>query len=161
MKKFVEKLKRRLKMKNNENELSHVPEELRKLIHSSTERYLNILGMNNYKPRIMFEKKGCNTNNDPSADIVAATATVDNRYLTITIRIFSYVIEQWRVGDMNDDDIRDIISHEVSHVATNALYDKAISSYKTEEELKDAWESLTTTIGRLIYEIDKNRSIKK
>ena len=58
MKKFVEKLKRRLKMKNNENELSHVPEELRKLIHSSTERYLNILGMNNYKPRIMFEKRG-------------------------------------------------------------------------------------------------------
>ena len=162
MKRFARKPKKQLKMKNEiKDELSHVPDELQKLIHFSVERYLNILGMNNYKPRIMFEKDGCNANNDPSADIVAAIANVDNRYLTITIKVFSYVVDLWKKGDMDDDDIKDIIAHEVAHVATNNLYDKAVSLYRNEEDVKDAWESLTTTVGRLVNEIDKSRSIKK
>jgi hypothetical protein len=79
------------------------------------------------------------------------------RYLTVTVKVYPYMVNEWKKKSMNDEDIHEIIAHEMSHVATNHLYRLATSVYKDEGETKDAWESLTTIIGRLVHEVDKRR----
>ena len=49
----------------------------------------------------------------------------------------------------------EIIAHEVAHIATAKLYYVATCIYKDEGETIDAWESLTTIVGRLLTRIPK------
>jgi hypothetical protein len=51
--------------------------------------------------------------------------------------------------DKDFETIKTIIHHEVAHLATQHLFDIATAVYKDEGETRDAWETLTTVVGRL------------
>ena len=131
-----------------------VPEELRIMISNDVKAYKGILKVESYKTRIFYQEKSKNSQYDTyQNNIIAASATVDNRYLTADFYIYPVMVEDWKNKKLTDDNIHDIISHEVSHIVTHNLYKLSLTTYKGEEEVKDAWEALTTTIGRLADEI--------
>ena len=84
--------------------------------------------------------------------IVMAEMRTDRRYLTATLKIYPYVEEKWNKGEK--DLVREVIHHEVAHLATQHLRDCAEARFCETGELKDAWETLTTVVGRLSLELD-------
>lgn len=163
MKKSVKQHKKRSTKKSKvQKELSYIPDKFRKMIADDVRRYLNVLGMNHYRSKIFYRKHDKDTEGHTCGEgKVAAEATVDMRYLTVDVKIYPWVIHDWKKKWFTDDDVHHIIAHEMSHVATNHMYRLATSIYKDEGETKDAWESLTTIIGRLVHEIDYHRKNKK
>lgn len=163
MRKSVRKpSKRSIKKPKVQKELSYIPDKFRQLVSSGVSRYMNVLGMNHYRSKVFYRKNDKDDHRDHCCGEgrVAAEATVDMRYLTVHVKIYPWLIEDWKKGIMDDTDITEIIAHEVAHTATNHMYRLATSIYKDEGETKDAWESLTTIIGRLVHEIDHHRRNK-
>ena len=154
MKKSVKKSKKRSKPKSKY--LKTVSVKLQKMISLDVDRYLNVLGMNHYKTKVLYMKNDIEMD-EHTGGSVAATATVDLRYLTVSVRIFPFMVNCWMKKSMSDEDIHEIVAHEISHIATNHMYRMATATYKDEGEMKDAWESLTTIVGRLVHEVDKRR----
>jgi hypothetical protein len=153
MKKSVKKQKKQSKKKH-----SPIPRKLTDMVTTDVERYLDIIGMNHYRTKTIFMKQ--DDSDEPHCcgkGSVAAAATVGMRYLTVTVKVYPFLVNQWMKGGMTDEDVHEIISHEMAHVATNHLFYLATSIYKDEGETKDAWESLTTIVGRLVHEVDKRR----
>ncbi|MEK9201619.1 MAG: hypothetical protein AAB944_01475 [Patescibacteria group bacterium] len=135
-----------------------VPKKLAMMIATDVERYLNVLGMNHYKATVFYVKKNTSEENHCCGEgQVAASATTNMRYLTIRVNIYPYMVDEWKKKRLHDEDIHEIIAHEVSHVATQHLYRLATSVYKDDGEMRDSWESLTTIIGRLVHEVYKSR----
>lgn len=157
MKKSTKKQKKRLKKKNK----VPAPHKLRKMIAADILRYLDILGMNHYRTKIFYMKFDTEDNTCPGNSTVAAAATADMRYLNVHIKIYPWLVNQWKKKLLNDEDIHEIIAHEISHVATTHMYRLVVSVFKDEGEVKDAFESLTTIIGRLVNEIDRYRKKNK
>lgn len=163
MKKSAKPRKRPSKKKAKDHkDLNYIPTRFKSLVDSDISRYMNILGMNHYRQRVMYRKndQGGRSQGDMGTLKVAAEATVNKRYLTVDVKIYPWVIEEWKKKNMNDNDIHDVISHEIAHVATDHMYRLALASFKDEGETNDAWESLTTIVGRLIREVDTLRKTK-
>jgi hypothetical protein len=136
------------------------PEALRTLISQDVYRYLNVLGLKQYKPKVLYMMEEREVNHDDpghSHGVVAASAEVDKRYLTVHVRVFPWLVDGWVAKRVSDEEVSEIIAHEISHVATDHMYTLATSVYKDHGEMGDAWESLTTIIGRLVFEVDKRR----
>ena len=130
------------------------------MVTTDVTRYLDIIGMNHYRAKVVFLKKDDSSDEEHhccGTGTVAAEANVGMRYLTVTVRIHPYLVNHWKKKIMSDEEVHEIIAHEMSHVATHHLYVLATSVYKDSGETKDAWESLTTIIGRLVHEVDKRR----
>lgn len=159
MKKSGKRLKRRsTKKRKPKDPLAHVPNKLRKIIRGDVDRYLNVLGMNHYKATVFYMKKDTSEEHHCCGEgTVAASATVSNRYLRVRVNVYPYLVDEWKKNRMDDEEVREIIAHEISHVATHHMYVLATSVYKDDGEMKDGWESLTTIIGRLVHELDKRR----
>ena len=159
MKKSVRRLKKRSKAKLKvQKELSHIPDKFRQMVAEDVRRYLNVIGMNHYRTQIAYMHKDSSKDSHTCGDgKVAAEAAVDMRYLTLSVKIYPFIIEDWKKKHIDDEDVHHIIAHEMAHVATQHMYRLATSVYKDEGETKDAWESLTTIIGRLVHEVDKRR----
>ena len=159
MKKSAKQRKRRSTKKVKvQKALSHVPDKLRKMIAEDVQRYLMVLGMNHYRSKVFYMKKDIEHEGHSCEEgRVAAAANVDMRYLSANIRIYPYMVDSWKEKNMDDEDVHEIIAHEVAHIATHHMFRLATSVYKDEGETKDAWESLTTVVGRLAHEVDKRR----
>lgn len=115
--------------------------------------------MNHYESKVYYMKKdlAVDDNRMEHGSGVAATATVEIRYLRVVIKIYPHMINMWEGKKMSDEEVHEIIAHEVSHLATNHLFQMATATYRDEGEMKDAWEGLTTIVGRLVHEVDKRR----
>lgn len=159
MKKSVKKSVKPLKKKSKKA----IPDKLRKIIISASSRYLKVLGFGNYDVKVYWQKSAAIKGPDQRTEgEIAATMTVDQRYLRAQLRVYPHMINAWNNKSMDEDDIEEIIAHEVSHIATNHLFTIAVATYKEEGETHDAWEGLTTIVGRLVYEVDRRRrGIKK
>lgn len=83
---------------------------------------------------------------------VAAECVVNRRYLRCTIRIYPLIMQHWEDG--NKASVRECITHEIAHLATEHMKDLIFSAFKDEGETKDAWESLTTIVGNMAMRID-------
>lgn len=132
---------------------SPIPKEFKKIIEEALNRYRFLLGMLNYKGDIFYhaEDKEPNENGDK----VAMEIHVDHRYLIANLNVFPWIVEDWKNKKMDDDDVERIVAHEVAHIATHTLHWLSICVFKDESETKDAWESLTTVMGRLLYNLDQ------
>lgn len=136
------------------DDLDFVPNELRVMIADDIKDFTSLLGAGNYKIKTFY----CNA--DAGAEyekfqgsVINATTAIDTRYLTADIKIYPYLVDNWKNKSLSNDDIHSIIAHEVSHIATEVVKNIAIKPFKTEDEVRDAWEMLTTTIGRLLNKI--------
>ena len=159
MKKYTKPLKKVSKKKVKvQKELSYIPNELREMIAEDVKKYIHILGMNHYDTKIFYLKKEFASENyetTPEGNVKAASTQVDMRYLTVNFQIYPFLIDQWKTKNMADEDVHGVIAHEVAHLATNHLYRMATSIYKDDGEMKDAWESCTTIIGRLLSDVER------
>ena len=140
--------------KSKKDNLDFIPVELRKMVADDVKRFSEILGTNQFEIRIFYSKDTIEDHETFQGSVIGATTCVDVRYLTADIKVYPYLVEQWKKGNMTNNDVHDIIAHEVAHIATSNLRRLALSVFKGEDEVRDAWESLTTTVGRLINKID-------
>lgn len=154
MKKSIKKQKKLSKPKVK----SSIPVALEKLVVESVNRYKNVLGFNHYKIDIYFQQKPKKVSLEQHVGgEAAADTTVDMRYLRAVINIYPYIINGYIEKKITNQEIEEIIAHEVAHLATNHLFKIAMATYKEEGESHDSWESLTTIVGRLIFEVDKRK----
>ena len=82
---------------------------------------------------------------------------VDSFYLVANYSIYPELEILWKKDPAQ---AKEKLAHEVAHIITHKLHELSICSYKGEEEVKEAWESTTEIIGRLInrYEEAKKKS---
>lgn len=157
MKPSEKQQKRRLKPKNKvQKNLSHIPTKLRKLIANDVNRYLNILGMNNYMSKIFYMKNDAGKDPMMGENDTMASTHVEMRYLTVSVNIYPITVQRWQEKSIDDEDVHQIIAHEIAHIATNHMHLLTVAQFKDAGEVTDAWESLTTVISRLMYRIDKS-----
>src|SRR3990167_11415714 len=91
--------------------------------------------------RYMFEDK------TKDNAIILAEINIDSFYLIADYSIYPELEKIWK----KDPKIaKEKLAHEVAHIITHKLHELTICSYKSEEEVREAWESTTEIIGRLI-----------
>jgi hypothetical protein len=126
------------------------PEKFKKIVNKAVKDMRWQLGMQIYECPIVY------TTEDRISDHlgmkIAATAQVDRRYLKCTFKIYPMMWQGWEDKGFSDHEVRKIIAHEVGHIATQHLYDIATAIYKDEGETRDAWESLTEIVGKLLVD---------
>ena len=119
-----------------------VDKKLKKYVRELVRKAAYNIGVTNYELDIYYNK-------DPKEDgpKVAGSMDTDRRYLTGILNLYPPVMRAWK--DKDFETIKTIIHHEVAHLATQHLFDIATAVYKDEGETRDAWETLTTVVGRL------------
>lgn len=123
---------------------------LRKIISNAVQEYGWHLKVQHYSIDIFYDKKDRHTE---KGDLVAAHINVDRRYLNAGLHICPSTVEKWVSKKFDTEYIKEIIAHEISHIATQHFFDVAIACYKDEGEMTDAWETCTTVIGKLVYRL--------
>lgn len=92
---------------------------------------------------------------DDPGDDIAATIELNRRYLEGVVTIYPNLVKRWINKKYDENRIREVIAHEVSHIATQHFFDVATARYCDDGEMKDAWEACTTIIGRLVHKLGK------
>lgn len=83
----------------------------------------------------------------PTASLKAiAECVVNYPYLNVTINYGDMIKEKLK----NKEDIAPYIVHEMCHVITDPFYCKAVSLYKSKDELEDERELLTDYICNIV-----------
>ena len=99
--------------------------------------------------RISFKTDEC-CSDDDKHHTISASINVLPMYQSFALIIYKDVFEHWLGHDFNF--IKSVLCHEIGHVHTAKLVELAESSFKTEKEVTDADEQLTTKIGRYLAE---------
>lgn len=118
--------------------------KLKKLVATKTGEYLKILGFTHYKVHVKFLEE--DEKSQKTDGMVAAKMNVNAKYLECYLKILPFFVRMWEDGE----DVSACIAHEVAHLATDQMHYLATTSFKSENELDEAWESLTERIGRLL-----------
>lgn len=133
-----------------------IPKKFRALVKDAIKRHAWNIGVSNYVGDILYMKEDKKSENDAG---IYAEIDVDRRYLGFVLKIYPLTIKRWK--EKGDSFLEEVIAHEVGHLATSHLYWLATCVYKDDGETKDAWETLTTIIGRLSEKIDELERRKK
>lgn len=123
--------------------------EFKKIVSEGIAEYSKILGLECYQIKVFYENK----DKDCKEGKVNAEISVDHRYLNASMWVYPCLIDEWIKNKKTTEEIKDIIAHEVAHLATHKLHWLAECAFKGEEETTDAWEALTTIVGRLLYKV--------
>lgn len=130
------------------------PSKFRKLVLDAMRRHCWNIGVSHFKGDILYmDEDDSKLQSNGSTSYVMMSMNTDRRYLRATLKIFPEAIRRWK--EDGDETVEKCIAHEVAHIATQHMMDLVVACYKDEGECKDAWESLTETIGRLSYEIHR------
>lgn len=116
-----------------------VSPKIKKLIRDLIRRHAWNIGVSEYVGDIYYM--------EDDKDQVYAECTVDRGYLKAIFTIYPRTLNEYKKN--GNEWLSGIIAHEVAHIATAHMYELATGAYKTVEEMKDAWESLTERIGRM------------
>lgn len=146
-------------MKKKRQIIKNVPDELRRIVSKAVSDYRWELGMQIWKVGISYGHEDSKSDNPES--IVAASISVNRRYLEATITIYPSFVNYFKDKKWDEKEVRETIAHEISHIATQHFFDVATSRYCDDGEMRDAWETCTTIIGKLVYQLDKERNKKK
>lgn len=138
-----------MKKKLKKNKL--YPERFRKILRDSIDKYRDDLCSNSIDISVHYMDM-----DNPDRPNIAASMDTDHTYLKGTMKIYPCAVRTWeREGD---EDLRETIAHEIAHIATQPMVDLIRNPYKTEDEVREKWEALTTILGRYVYENVKNKS---
>lgn|SRR3990167_9155023 len=88
-----------------------------------------------------------NQDKTKDGDTVLAEIYIDSFYLVANYSIYPELEKLWKKDPI---EAKEKLAHEVAHIITHKLHELSICSYKSEEEVREAWESTTEIIGRLI-----------
>lgn len=147
----------KMKKKVKKQVIKGVPQALRKIVSKAVGDYRWELGMQIWKVDISYVHEDKQV---AEGDDVAASIWVNRRYLEATISIYPNTIKRFTSKIWEEKDVREVIAHEISHIATQHFFDVATARYCDDGEMKDAWETCTSVIGKLVYQLDRERSKK-
>lgn len=129
-----------------------IDEKFKAIIRDSASRYRHKLGFLHFEVKILYMDDDLDAEDSSRGGLVRAQFNADRRYLRGTMKIYPNLYESWSKKEFSTEEVKKIIAHEISHMATQHMFDVAVASFKDEGETKDAWESLTTIVGRLLYD---------
>lgn len=135
-----------------------IDKKLKKFIMDHVKKAAWNIGVSHFELDIYYMKDPKQADDRVGSDI-AASMTTDRRYLRGTFRVYPSVEKMWK--DKNKEEVIEVVHHEIAHLATQHIYDVAVATYRDEGETRDAWETLTTIIGRMSVELDKYKNKKK
>lgn len=132
--------------------ITPVPPRLKKIVQQEIRDVRRLMGREEYviHTNYLDDDKNTEDTNTP----IHAEMHVDRRYLTASLNVYPVVIRLWNEKRMSDDELQETIAHEVAHIATEQMKDLIFSPFKNEGEAKDAWENLTTLVGRLLHSLN-------
>lgn len=139
-----------MKHKKNKTTGKPIPHKLKVLVREAIKRHRRNCGGDDYHGEIMYmdyEKEG--------ASKVAAEIKIDPRYLTSTLMIYPWFIKCWERD--GDEFAEHAIAHEMAHFATERMKDLIYAPIKSEDEIKEAWESLTERIARFSLAVERKK----
>ena len=125
------------------------PKKFRDLVFAALKNYSSVLGLNQWEGTVVFAFKDCVDEPDTRADM-----NVDIRYRRATMRIYPKLYRDWILN--GDNEITDVVAHEVCHILTQPLANLASNAWKTKQEFHDEWEVLTELISRLAIRLYKH-----
>lgn len=137
--------------------MSKVDPALKKYVRSLIEGTLWNIGYSEYVVDIEYLASNKAAQDVPDMDI-AAECSVNRRYLRATMSIYPMVQKYWKDG--RKESVREIVVHELCHIATEHVKDLIWSIFKDPGECKDAWESLTTRVADMSVRMDNLRKKK-
>lgn len=143
-----------MKKKNKVQVIDGVPRVLRRIILKAVSDYRWQLGMQVWKISVQYDKEDKEIG---LSLLSAASCDVNRRYLEAVISIYPLTIKKFVEKKWDEGEIRSVVAHEVSHIVTQHFFDVATAQYRDEGEMKDAWETCTTVIGRLLYDLQKKK----
>lgn len=128
-----------------------VDKRLRKLVFEYAQKHAWRMGVSNYLMDVMWMDNDGETKD--GYDPPYAEMTVDRRYLKAILKVYPSCVREWK--KRGDEFLETTVAHEIAHILTVHMMELATAPYKSEDETKDAWESLTESISRLSMEISK------
>lgn len=132
------------------------PEHFKKVVRDSVWDYQKELGFRHWSIKLRWFTEG-KQSDDTHGHSVAAECYSNHRYLEAEVSIYPRLHEEWLEFKKDDQEIRRVIAHEIAHLATHHMWHLLTSTYKDEGESRDAWESLTTIVGRLLFDNQKKK----
>src|ERR1035437_4203934 len=129
--------------------LTHIP--FKKCCNDLVFEAARKMGVSHWKIGLTYvnqDKK--DTEHESYDDFVAASICVDRRYTTATVKVRPPVWRMWLTKDFAG--MKTTLFHETAHICTQHMIDLIDLPYKTEDEIKDAWESLTELISRIAHQ---------
>lgn len=132
--------------------------EMKKYVRSLIESTLWNIGHSEYVIDIEYLKEDKAAPDRPEWNI-AAECTVNRRYLRATVRIYPLGQSYWNDGQKQS--FREVVVHELAHIATEHMKDLVWSPFKDDGECRDAWESLTTRVADMSMRMADLRDKKK
>lgn len=133
-----------------------VPRSLRKIISRAVSDYCWELRVQQWNVGIEYKHED-KEQEDP-LNHVCASIVVNRRYLEAVVSIYPYLVKKYVTKKYNEDEVRQVVAHEISHLVTEHFYHVATAPYRDQGEMHDAWETCTTVIGRLIHRLaQKNK----
>ena len=130
---------------------TRVPEKLKKLIREAAQDYRTKLHADAYDLKVEYMEDDLPPT-DSGGD-VAMDIRINRRYLMATVHVYPWYISKWEKKHYSDNEIKEAVAHEIAHLATQHFFDVAVATYRDEGEMKDAWETCTTVIGRLLHRL--------
>ena len=120
------------------------------MIREAIPKYREDLGVGAYQidVRYMDDQDSCRP-------LTAMMIHVDQDYLRATVTVFPNALADWKRD--GDEKLLERVAHEIAHLATQPMRDLIERPTKSDEEVRIAWEALTTIVGRYVYENVKNR----
>jgi len=124
---------------------SPYPERFKKLFREMIPKYRENLGVGAYAIDTHYMD-----GNDPCKPRCAMEIRVDTDYLRASITVYPNALDDWK--RKGDEEFREEIAHEMAHLATQPMRNLIERPFKSEEETRIAWESLTEILGRYLYQ---------
>lgn len=123
---------------------------LKSIVRAAIGDYTLILSIRDYRIDLAWcsePKSGEREDADLHGEI-----SVDRRYLTATITFYPAFAAKWK-RDKSIEDMRAMVAHELAHIATEHMKELIYEPFKGRDEVRDAWESLTSRIANLMTAI--------
>lgn len=130
--------------------MKKIDKKLREFVVDQCQKSAWNIGVSHYEIDIFYMK---DDEKGSTGGLLHGEMDTDRRYLKGTLKLYPVVIKMWEDGKKKQ--VKEVIHHEIAHLATQHLFDVATATYRDEGEMKDAWETLTTVIGRMSLLLDE------
>jgi hypothetical protein len=114
--------------------------DFEKYVHSVIEEYVPILLLQRHTWKVVCKQ-------DHKGSIMECVFHYP--YLDVTLHYSEQAFSDWCGGR----DLKQVIVHEMCHPITDGLYAKAVSVFKTKDEVEDVREELTDHICQIVLRV--------
>lgn len=147
-------------MRVNDMKSKPPSEAFKVIVRDQVVAALQALGMCMYTFEVSYKKE--DLHDSDRGRVTWADIRVDRRYLRANVNVYPVLIREWETKMIDEERLREILTHEVAHISTQHLYDVGRARYCDDGEMMDAWEALTSMVAELIvFKVNTQRKKAK